>query len=137
MTVASEIREFIEGWSQSPVIDEPRREDFVRWLTWWDQQRFEGRKVDTNMLALLIESAEWLPRPDYGEGVTVAWHAVGYNQLTDALDWSCASCRDEVGWPDWNRIEKSAQGEITMHVECGHCGALYRYDETGEVLDES
>lgn len=86
-------------------------------------------------LRTVAEKAEWHPRPDYGEGVMVAYHGVAYSPVTDAVDWSCRSCRDEVGWPDWSRLQKNADGSIFASVECGHCGDVTLYDLDGNILD--
>lgn len=91
-------------------------------------------RVDQTALAKLIANAEWKPRPDYGDNVSIAYHDVG-GPVADALDWECTSCRPDVGWADWTSMERDANGTITLHVECGHCGTDYHYDAVGEPID--
>lgn len=81
----------------------------------------------------LIAGAAWTLRSDYGPGVSCVWP----DGLADALDWSCRSCRDEVGWPKWERLERSPDGQVAAFVECGHCGDERSYDASGaETTDD-
>ena len=92
--------------------------------------------VDTEFLKAIIANAEWTARPDYGHNidgtiVEVAWD----DHLADALGWECGSCRPDVGWAAWNRLERK-DGVVTLHIECGHCGADYHYDAEGNELED-
>lgn len=75
---------------------------------------------------------------------------VGWPQgLADALDWACESgtCNGEGeseddpqdgeyhGWAKWERVEQSKCGGRDLYIECGYCGAEYRYDDTGNLLE--
>lgn len=91
--------------------------------------------VDKEALDALVRNAVWEPRPDWGAGVSFAYHGVG-GPVAAALDWECGSCRPDVGWADWTRAVKAGDGTITFFVECGHCGATYNYDVEGNELED-
>lgn len=81
-------------------------------------------------LADIIGSVVWESRPDYGPGAELAFD----RRLSIALDWECPSCREDVGWAKWERLERHA-GIVTLHIECGHCGSETSYDAVGDQLD--
>ena len=75
---------------------------------------------------------EWEPRSDWG-----GYRLDGWGMFADALAWECGSCRPDVGWPKWDTAIRSFEtGEVTIHVECGHCGNTYYYDADGNEQDE-
>ena len=96
---------------------------------------------DTDALRALVDAAVWTVRPDYGEGVEEA-RPEG-QAISNALNWECPSCRPDVGWVKWERMERvvprdtgsRVSGEATFHVECGHCGFIGIYDIEGNDLD--
>ena len=74
----------------------------------------------------------WEPRDDWG-----GWRLEGWGQIADALAWECGSCRPDVGWPKWDTAIKAFDTNvITIHVECGHCGNTYSYNELGVEQDD-
>ena len=58
------------------------------------------------------------------------------DEIADAIDWECSSCREDVGWADWTSARKGKDDVITLHVECGHCGSNYTFDAEGNLLDQ-
>lgn len=87
--------------------------------------------MSSKSLEQVIAAAKWELRPDYGVGAHCAWS----HDLANALDWACHSCRDDVGWAKWERMERSAAGVITISIECGHCGSEQRFQANGEESD--
>ena len=85
-------------------------------------------------LAAVVAAAKFLPEPNYGPGVEVA--RPGLTILSDALDWECGSCRVDVGWPKWEYIERTAAGEISFYVQCGHCLHAVYYDADGNQISD-
>ena len=87
----------------------------------------------------LVDNAEWEPSGP-GPGVMVAYHGIGgstgpASEIIDALSWECTTCRPDVGWADWTRMERDSDGTILMYVECGHCGADYIFDINGDQVE--
>lgn len=126
--------------TSSPEKLEARLDELAGKFDWRTSDHATG--PDRERLAALLAEAKWEPRPDYGEGVEVAYHTVD-GPLADALEWECSSCREDVGWADWTRAERTVKPDeegrlvaspITIYVECGHCGADYRYDAEGNDL---
>lgn len=105
----------------------------------------EPEDVDRERLAYLLAhgtqykvgdevkaEGDWEPREDWG-----GWRLEGWGQIADALRWECGSCRPDVGWPKWDTAIKAFDTKvITIHVECGHCGNTYLYNELGDEIEE-
>ena len=125
----AELTEFVNDSMHVPTSVRNAIED----LTAFVDDMLHEAPIDALALKRLIDNAEWEWREDWQS--FFAYHGVS-GVVADVLDWSCSSCRDDVGWADWTSARKDKDGVITLHVECGHCGADYVYDAEGNQLDD-
>lgn len=100
---------------------------------------------DVNIVQLDIEPESGVNKPlldaILDRGPWEQMLALGYerlidDELADAIDWECNSCRPDVGWVKWATARRDTSSP-TMHieVECGHCLGSQIYDGDGYELE--
>ena len=127
------IREFAEdvvGFSPHMATVPPSITNALDDLEAFVDDMLHDAPVDTLALKRLLDNANWVWREDWGR--FFAYH--GTDAISNALNWECSTCRPDVGWAKWDSARKDKDGVITLHVECGHCGADYDYDADGNEL---
>ena len=124
----AEITEFVDDSMHVPTSVRDAIDDLSAFVS----DMLHDMPIDRDKLALLLGAAEWEWRDDYQ--MFFAYHGVG-GPIADILDWTCSTCRDDVGWADWTSARKDRAGEITLHVECGMCGADYIYNAQGDQIN--
>jgi len=87
--------------------------------------------IDHTLMSGEVVHSRWESRAD--------WHGYrleGWGEIAEAIGWECRSCRPDVGWVKWDTaIRDFDTHEVTIHIECGHCGDTTFYNEQGDQLE--